>query len=46
MLKKIGTAARFDLQRFTGTKVFLRLWVKVSENWRNNRRHLSDFGFN
>jgi GTP-binding protein Era len=45
MLKKIGTAARVDLQRFVGTKVFLQLWVKVLENWRNSSRNLSNFGF-
>lgn len=44
-LKNIGTAARADLERFVGTRVFLQLWVKVSENWRNSSRVLSNFGF-
>ena len=34
MLKKIGTAARFEIERLLGTKVFLELFVKVQENWR------------
>ena len=45
MLKKIGTYARQDIERFTGTKVFLRLWVKVKENWRNNDFELKNFGY-
>ncbi|MCD7846256.1 MAG: GTPase Era, partial [Oscillospiraceae bacterium] len=35
MLKKIGTAARQDIEAFMGTKVFLQTWVKVKENWRD-----------
>jgi len=45
MLKKIGTSARHDLQRFTQTKVFLELWVKVKENWRNSDMQLKNFGY-
>ena len=45
MLKKIGTSARQDLQRFTQTKVFLELWVKVKENWRNSDMQLKNFGY-
>lgn len=45
MLKKIGSQARHDLQRFLEGKVFLRLWVKVSENWRNNESQLKSFGY-
>lgn len=46
MLKKIGSNARYDIERFTGTKVFLELWVKVKENWRNNEAQLKNFGYN
>jgi GTP-binding protein Era len=37
MLKKIGTAARLELERFLGTKVFLELFVKVQRDWRESR---------
>jgi GTP-binding protein Era len=36
MLKKIGTQARKELEEILGTKIFLGLFVKVSENWREN----------
>ena len=36
MLKKIGTFARKDLERILGTKVNLKVWVKVKEDWLNN----------
>lgn len=42
MLKKIGTAARIDIQRMLGIKVFLELFVKVRENWRESRAFLDD----
>ena len=44
-LKKIGTYAREDLERFFGMKVYLNLWVKVKENWRDNALNLTNFGF-
>lgn len=44
MLKKIGTYAREDLESFFGTKVFLDLWVKVKENWRESDFIINDFG--
>jgi GTPase len=37
MLKKIGTAARLQIEQMLGTKVFLELFVKVSPNWRESR---------
>jgi GTP-binding protein Era len=37
MLKRIGTAARNDIERMTGTKVFLELFVKIQAGWRNSR---------
>lgn len=44
-LKKIGSYAREDLEKFLGTKVFLDLWVKVKENWRDSDVRLRDFGY-
>jgi GTP-binding protein Era len=37
MLKKIGTAARIEIERMLGTKVYLELFVKVRQNWRESR---------
>lgn len=45
MLKKIGTEARRELERFTGGKIYLELFVKVKEEWRDNSTLLSDFGY-
>jgi GTP-binding protein Era len=44
MLKKIGTAARQDIETFLGAKVFLGLHVKVRSAWRENARFLSELG--
>ena len=44
MLKRIGTEARQDLERFFETKVFLDLRVKVNPDWRNNERALDEIG--
>ena len=44
MIKRIGTEARVDLEKFFGTKVFLDLRVKVNPDWRNNDRALDDIG--
>ena len=44
-LKRIGSYARQDLEALTGTKVYLNLWVKVKENWRDSARGISDFGY-
>lgn len=45
MLKKIGSYAREDMEKFFGIKVFLDLWVKVKENWRESDFRIRDFGF-
>ena len=44
-LKKIGTKARIDLEKFFGKKVFIELHVKVSKNWRSNPTQLKKFGY-
>ena len=45
LLKLIGSRAREDIEKFFGTKVFLDLWVKGKENWRNSDVLLNNFGF-
>ncbi|MEG1864908.1 MAG: GTPase Era [Alistipes sp.] len=45
MLKKVGTKAREDMEEFLGKKVFLQLFVKVNDDWRNNERQLKRFGY-
>ena len=45
MLKKVGTQARIDLEKFLGKKVFLELFVKVGGDWRNDERQLRRFGY-
>jgi GTP-binding protein Era len=42
MLKKIGTAARFEIERMLGTKVFLELYVKTEPGWRDSRRFVQE----
>jgi GTPase len=42
MLKKIGTAARKDIESLLGTRVFLELFVKVQEEWRSSRGFVED----
>jgi GTP-binding protein Era len=44
MIKRIGTDARHDLERFFDTRVFLDLRVKVNPDWRNNERALDALG--
>ncbi len=45
MLKKIGTEARRDIEMMTGTKVNLKLWVKVKENWRDSDVMIRNYGY-
>jgi GTP-binding protein Era len=44
-LKKTGTQARIDIEKFLGKKVFLELHVKVAEDWRNSEKKLKGFGY-
>ena len=46
MLKKIGSYAREDAEELFGAKVYMDLWVKIKENWRDSRAQLSNFGYN
>ena len=43
MLKRIGTYAREDLERMLDTKVNLKIWVKVKEDWQNNDSFVKKF---
>jgi len=45
-LKKIGSAARKEIESMGGRKVFLQLRVKVLKDWRNNDSYLRRFGYN
>lgn len=44
-LKGIGKSAREEIEALLGTKVFLEIWVKVKENWRDSDIALSNFGY-
>lgn len=44
MLKKIGSEARRDIERFLGTQVHLQCWVKVKDDWRNKETFIKNFG--
>jgi len=45
-LKGIGKSARIEIEALLGTKVFLEIWVKVKENWRDNEFAITGFGYN
>lgn len=44
-LKLVGTYARQDLEKLFGTKVYLNLWVKIKENWRESVGNVKNFGY-
>lgn len=44
-LKRVGQQARLEIEEFLRKKVFLQLFVKVNEDWRNNERQLKRFGY-
>lgn len=46
MLKKIGMYAREECEMLFGTRIYLDLWVKIKENWRDKPTLLSNFGYN
>ncbi len=45
MIKKLGTEARKEIEKFIGQKVFLELFVKVKPKWRENEMHLKEYGY-
>ena len=44
MLKRIGSTARYDMQRLLGSPIYLQLWVKVKKDWRDSDFLLKNFG--
>lgn len=44
-IKKLGTDARIEMEKFLGTKIFLELFVKVKKDWRDNDSNLKSFGY-
>jgi GTP-binding protein Era len=45
MLKKIGSAARFEVERMMEQKINLKLWVKVRKEWRDSELMMKNFGY-
>ena len=45
LIKKIGSYARQDIEQMLDSKVYLDLYVRVKENWRDSGFNISDFGF-
>ena len=45
MLKKIGSTARFEIERMLGCRANLKLWVKVQKNWRDSDYMMKNFGY-
>ena len=45
MLKKIGSNARFEIERLLERKVNLKLWVKVKKDWRDSDSLMKNFGY-
>lgn len=46
MLKNIGQRSRQELEKIFGTKIYMELWVKVKENWKDSNNLLNELGFN
>jgi GTP-binding protein Era len=45
MIRSIGKAARIDIERLLGHRVFLELFVKVEKNWTDSERLLKELGY-
>ena len=45
MLKKVGAMARTDIEELLGCRVYLQLWVKVKEGWRDSVGLIRNFGY-
>ena len=46
MLKKIGTCSRQDIEKLLDSKVYLNLWVRVKDDWRDSEKLLNELGYN
>ena len=46
MLKKIGSNARYELERMLDARVNLKIWVKVRKDWRDSDFMIKNFGYN
>ena len=44
-LKKIGSAARKEIEEMLGSRVNLKIWVKVRRDWKNNLLKLNEYGY-
>ena len=45
MIKKIGSSARYDMEKMLEARVNLKLWVKVRKEWRDNELYLKNYGY-
>ena len=45
MLKKIGSAARYEIEKMLEARVNLKLWVKVKKDWRDSDFLIKNFGY-
>jgi GTP-binding protein Era len=45
MIKKLGTAARLEIEKFLGRKIYLELFIKVRPKWRDSDMHLKEYGY-
>ena len=46
MLKKIGSAARYEIEQLVEMQANLKIWVKVRKEWRDSDTQLKNFGYN
>jgi GTP-binding protein Era len=46
MIKQVGSLARKDIEEFLGQKIFLELFVKVKNKWRDDEMKLKEYGYN
>jgi len=45
MLKRIGTAARLEMEKFFAARIYLELFVRVQKDWTHDKRMLREFGY-
>ena len=46
MIRRLGSDARADIEKFIGRKIFLELFVKVRPKWRDTETYLKEYGYN